>query len=219
MKRIVGLLTVLLLAVSCDTGRRYDQAIAVLIDVSGTYADERSEAVQLIKREVLPAMVPGDTLIVIRIDSDSYEKSNIEAMLTLDPRPSRANAQKLSLARTLDAFATRNASSQYSDIPGAMMLAAEYLSELQAGSRVMLILSDMWEDLPQGTRRQMGDTEFEGIRIAAMNVKRLRGDTADPDVFRERLARWEKRVTVANATEWRTFLDATQLPTYLEQIR
>jgi hypothetical protein len=100
-----------------------------------------------------------------------------------------------------------------------MMLAAEYLSELRTGSRVMLILSDMWEDLPQGTRRHMRDTEFEGIRIAAMNVKRLRGDTADPDVFRERLARWEERVTVANATEWRTFLDATQLPTYLEQIR
>jgi hypothetical protein len=219
MKRIVGLLALLLLAASCDAGRRYDQAIAVLIDVSGTYADERPEAVKLIKRDVLPAMVPGDTLIVIRIDSDSYEKSNVEAMLTLDPRPSRANAQKLSLARALDTFATRDADSQYSDIPGAMMLAAEYLSELRTGSRVMLILSDMWEDLPQGTRRQMGDTEFEGIRIAAMNVKRLRGDTADPDVFRERLARWEERVTVANATEWRTFLDATQLPTYLEQIR
>ncbi|UCE87809.1 MAG: hypothetical protein JSU66_08900, partial [Deltaproteobacteria bacterium] len=125
----------------------------------------------------------------------------------------------LALARHLDALAASGAGSRYSDIPGAMMLAAEYLRELAAGSRVMLIFSDLWEDLPEGTRRQLGDAEFQDIRIAAMNVKRLRGDNADPEAFRQRLARWEERVTVAQATEWRTFLDASKLPAYLEQIR
>ena len=95
------------LLASCADGRRYNQAICALIDVSGTYADEKAEVASILKRDVLPSMLPGDTLLVIRIDSGSYEKDNIEALVTLDPRPSRANAQKLALARRLDAFAAR----------------------------------------------------------------------------------------------------------------
>ncbi|UCE87625.1 MAG: VWA domain-containing protein, partial [Deltaproteobacteria bacterium] len=89
MRRIHALFAVLLLAPACDGGRRYDQAIAVLIDVSGTYADQRPAVVNVVKREVLPALLPGDTLIVIRIDSDSYGRENVDALVTLDPRPSR----------------------------------------------------------------------------------------------------------------------------------
>ena len=54
------------------------------IDVSGTYADEKAEVVKLLKRDVLPGMVPGDTLMLVRIDSQSYEKENLEVMLTLE---------------------------------------------------------------------------------------------------------------------------------------
>ena len=97
-----------LFAIACDDESRYDQAICVLIDESGTYADEKDEVVGILKREVLPAMEPGDTLLVIRIDDESYEKGNVEALMTLDARPSRANAQKLALAQKLDALAIRS---------------------------------------------------------------------------------------------------------------
>ena len=219
MRRALLCLLLAAALAACGDARRYDQAIAVLIDVSGTYADQKHEVVRVLKREVLPAMVPGDTLVVIRIDSESYGKDNLVALLTLDHRPSEANAQKLALAQRLDAFAASPETSEYTDIPGAMMLAAEYLREIAAGSRVMLVFSDMREDLPDGTRRQLEDGEFEGVRVVAMNVKRLAGDNADPEVFRSRLSGWGERLTVASAAEWRTMMDASKLPGYLEGVR
>jgi hypothetical protein len=219
MRRALAIGLLALLSSGCDTGRRYDQAICALIDVSGTYADQKREAVKHLKREILPNMVPGDTLIVIRIDSESYQKDNVEALLTLEARPSHANSQKLALARKLDAFAAREHESAFTDIPGAMMLGAEYLREVGAGSRVMLVFSDMQEDLPKGARRQMSEGEFEGVQIVAMNVKRLDQDTADPEVFRRRIAAWEKRVMGRGALGWQTIMDPNKLPVYLAQVR
>jgi len=219
MRRALAIGMLALLSSGCDTGRRYDQAICALIDVSGTYADQKREAVKHLKREILPNMVPGDTLIVIRIDSESYQKDNVEALLTLEARPSHANSQKLALARKLDAFAAREHESAFTDIPGAMMLGAEYLREVSAGSRVMLVFSDLQEDLPKGARRQMSEGEFEGVQIVAMNVKRLDEDTADPEVFRRRIAAWEKRVMGRGALDWQTIMDPNKLPVYLAQVR
>ncbi|MEE8582010.1 MAG: hypothetical protein V3T33_10530 [Myxococcota bacterium] len=218
-KRILVLAAAALLSLSCSDGRSYDQVICALIDISGTYADQKAEVVRILKGDVLLEMLPGDTLIVIQIDSKSYEKDNLVALMTLDPRPSRANAQKLALAQTLDAFAASDARSRYTDIPGAMMLGTEYLREREAGSRVMLVFSDMAEDLPKGAKRQLAESEFAGIQVVAMNVKRLQGDSADPAVFRGRLAAWEKRVTASGALGWENFMDATKLSGYLAQIR
>ena len=215
----LGLLLTWMPLAGCSDGRRYDQAIGVLIDVSGTYADERQETVRVVKREILPQMVPGDTLLVARIDSESYDRENVLALLTLDRRPSHANAQKLELARLLDEFAATPTGSAYTDIPGAIMLASEYLGETGAGSRVLLIFSDMQEDLPGGSRRQLDPDELAGTRVVAMNVKRLGRDQADPAVFRGRLEGWGERVAAAGAAEWRTFLDPTKLPEYLEAAR
>ena len=206
-------------AAACSDAHHYEQAVGVLIDVSGTYADERQETVRVIKREILPNLVPGDTLLVARIDSESYDRENVEALLTLDRRPSRANAQKLEVARLLDDFATRPARSAHTDIPGAIMLASEYLGETQAGSRVLLVFSDMQEDLPDGATRRFGPDELAGTRIVAMNVKRLERDQADPARFRSRLEGWGERLTAAGAAEWRTFMDPAKLPEYLETVR
>jgi hypothetical protein len=209
----------LALLVGCADGRLYNQALCVLIDVSGTYVDEKAEVASILKRGVLPAMLPGDTLLVIRIDSGSYEKDNVEALVTLDPRPSRANAQKLALARRLDAFAAEPGTSDYTDILGAMLLGSEYLGEIEAGSRVMLVFSDLEQDLPAGARRRIEAGEFDGIQVVAMNVKRLRSDNADPEAFRARLASWEGQVLGGGASGWRAILDAAQLPVQLAQLR
>jgi hypothetical protein len=216
---LLALFLTLLLLAGCTESRRYDQAVCILIDISGTYADQKPEVVKVIKRQVLPAMVPGDTLITIVVDSESYEKENVTALVTLDARPSRANAQKLALARQLDAFAASEQRSEYSDIPGAMMLGAEYLQEVASGSRIMLIFSDLQEELPAGSTRRMRDTEFAGIQVVAMNVKRLEDDTADPGVFRSRLQAWQERVERSGGAGWRTFLDSGRLADYLAELR
>ena len=164
-------------------------------------------------------MEPGDTLLVIRIDGESYEKDNVETLVTLDPRPSQANEQKFAMAQKLDTFARNNRRSSHTDIPGAMMLGGEYLNELKSGSRVMLVFSDMEEDLAPGTERTLSKDEFSGIFVVAMNVKRLGRDNADPEVFRNRLATWERRVLDAGGSGWKTFMDASKLATYLGEIR
>lgn len=203
----------------CADGRDYSQAICVLVDTSGTYAAEKGDVATILKREVLPTMMPGDTLMLIRIDSQSYERDNLETMVTLDARPSQANAQKLALARSLDAFAADGGVASHTDIEGAMMLGTDYLGELGAGSRVMLVFSDLEQDLPKGTKRRMERGEFAGIAVVAMNVKRLEHDNADPEGFRSRLAHWESALREAGAVGWRAIMDARQLPEHLSGLR
>jgi hypothetical protein len=214
-----ALLAAALCLVGCSDASRYSQAVAVLIDVSGTYADQKPEVARIVKREVLPSLVPGDTLAIVRIDSESYEKDDVVAFVTLDQRPSHANAQKLALAKTLDEFAARNERSQYTDIPGAMMLSAEYLRETGAKSQAILLFSDMEADLPPGAQRKFGEHEFEGIHVVALNVKKLSSDNANPDELRTRLATWEHVVTRAGAGGWQTFLDPAKLGPFLGEIR
>ena len=218
MKRAILLLTALA-SMACSEVSEYRQAVAVLVDVSGTYTDQHAEVARIVKREVLPALVPGDALLLVRIDSQSYEKENVETLVTLDARPSKANAEKLALASRIDAFAAAAVRSEYTDIRGALMLAAEYLHEIPAGSRVILVFSDMNEDLPNGTTRAFESGEFADIDVVAVNVKRLQADNADPQLFRGRLASWQERVLTHGAAGWREVLDSGQLPTHLAQLR
>jgi hypothetical protein len=204
---------------ACSDASNYEQAIAVLIDVSGTYANEKGEVARIVKREILPNLVPGDTIAIVRVDSESYQKDNMEALVTLDRRPSRANAQKLQLAEQLDAFAELADESKYTDIRGAMMLAADYLSEVEAQSRVILVFSDMQEDLPPGAKRAFKEDEFKGIQVIAVNVKQLGSDTADPEAFRKRLSSWERDLQKARASGWRTVMDSAKLAPLLAQVR
>jgi len=208
---------VALLAGSCSSGAQYAQAIVALVDVSGTYADQRPEVVNVLRKGVLPHLTPGDTLVVIRIDSESYKKDNVEANMTLDVRPSKANAQKLQLASTLEAFSRKPVRAAHTDIRGAMMLGAEYLRETNAGRRTMVIFSDLEEDLPRGVKRDMASDELKGVRILAMNVKRLGHDNANPTAYRARLSNWEKQLTSHGAREFKVVLEAEKLSDLLDE--
>lgn len=213
------LLIAVVLMIGCTDASQYQQAIAVLVDVSGTYSDETEEVAKILKREVLPGLFPGDTLLLIRIDSESYQKENLEVLMTFDPRPSRANAQKLAVANKLDTFAATETRSKHTDIRGALMLAADYLREIDSGSRVILIFSDLREDLPAGTKRQLDESEFDGIELATVNMKRLNSDNADPRLFRGRIASWERSAMQHGAAGWRSLMDSSRLPDYLAAIR
>src|SRR5207245_9914713 len=67
-----------LLASSCSSGAQYAQAVVALVDVSGTYADQRPEVVGVIRKGLLPKLTPGDTLIVIRIASARDARAHAE---------------------------------------------------------------------------------------------------------------------------------------------
>lgn len=215
MKRIA--LAALILTGSCTSGTQYSQAVCALVDVSGTYADQKEDVVNVIRRGLLPKLTPGDSLFVIRIDEESYKKGNVEATVKLDARPSRANAQKLAFAGQLESFAQRKTRAPYTDIRGAMMLGAEYLRESGAGRRTMVIFSDMEEDLPRGVKRELAPDELKGVRVVAMNVKRLAADNANPAVYRQRLEGWGKQATSHGAKEFRVVLEAEKLTELLDE--
>jgi hypothetical protein len=208
-----------LLASSCTSSRNYAQAIVALVDVSGTYVDQKAEVVNIIRRGILPKLNPGDSLFVIRIDGESYKRTNLEGGITLDVRPSRANAQKLAFATQLDKFANRTDHAKYTDIRGAMMLGAEYLKETGAGNRTMIVFSDLEEDLPKGVTRNLSPDEFAGMRIVAMNVKKLAGDNRNPTGYRERLASWKKQAVSHGARDFQVFLEPEKLEQLLDEAR
>lgn len=201
----------LLLAAGCSDGRSHARAIAVLVDVSGTYADQRPEVARIIRSGVLPKVRPGDTFFLVRIDGESYGAQNLEAKATFDSQPSRANAQKLTVAAKLDRFAASQKRARYTDISGALLLATEYLRETRAGKKTILIFSDMREELPPGARRTLGPKELEGIDVVAMNVKRLQKDQLDPAGYRKRLSGWEARLSASGVASWKVVLDPEEL--------
>ena len=172
MKKLL-IAAAVLLSGSCTSGVQYAQAVCALVDVSGTYADQKAEVVNVIRKGLLPRLSPGDSLYVIRIDDESYKKANVEAAVKLDVRPSRANAQKLAFSGSLDEFARRPVHAAHTDIRGAMMLGAEYLRESGAGKRTMVVFSDMQEDLPRGAQgRQARPGEGRAGRRAGAGDER-----------------------------------------------
>ncbi len=199
------------IALACTDGSEDARAIAVLIDVSGTYADQAPAVIKTVKAGILPSMMPGDTLTVVRIDDASYGKDNIETKLTLAPRRSEANAQKLQTARALDGFAKRVKPARHTDVTGAVMIAADYLRDAEPDRKMMVIFSDLREDLPAGTRRVLGDDELAGIRVLALNVKRLEADNRDPQGYRARMTAWRERLIGAGAEDFRIYVDDQRL--------
>lgn len=207
-----GVAAWLLLACACEDSRSHARATCVLVDVSGTYADQRDEVVRVVRSGLLPEVRPGDSFTVIRIDDRSYDRRAVEATVTFDSQPSRANAQKLTLAGKLDRFArSRERAARYTDISGALLLAADYLRETHAGRKSIVIFSDLKEELPPGAHRALGPGEFKGIDIVAMNVKRLSADNRNPDEYRKRLGEWGTRLTRAGAASWRVVLEPEEL--------
>ena len=205
------------LSLSCTSGAQYAHAVCALVDVSGTYADQKAEVVEVIRKGLLPRLTPGDSLFIIRIDDESYRKQNVEATVKLDVRPSRANAQKLAFASQLEEFARRPIRTQHTDIRGAMMLGAEYLRESGAGRRTMVVFSDLEEDLPRGVKRELAPDELKGVHVVAMNVKRLAADNADPSAYRQRVSGWEKQVTSHGAADFKVVLEPEKLAEMLDE--
>lgn len=206
-----------LLAAACTDPRAHARAVCVLVDVSGTYADQRREVVRIVKSGLLPRMRPGDTFVLIRVGDRGYTKDSVVATATLDDQPSHANAQKMELAAKLERFAAMDLHERHTDLSGAILLAAEYLRASHAGRKSIVVFSDMLEELPRGAQRSLEPGELAGVDVVAMNVKRLAADQMDPAAYRRRLDGWGTRLTTARAASWTVVLDPTELAARLEE--
>lgn len=193
----------------CADSRAHSRGVYLLIDTSGTYAQEVDKARKIINY-LLANLNPGDSLAVAKVQSKSFSEKDIVAKATFDHRPSQANLQKRAFNQKIEEFTKDVKASAYTDITGGLIQAAEYLNETNAGNKTVIIFSDMQEELGKGTVRDF-PIHLRGIRVMAVNVTKLNTDNTDPRRYLDRLAAWEKRTRAAGATEWAVINDLEHL--------
>ena len=193
----------------CGDSKSHAQAVYMLVDTSGTYALEIDKA-QAIVNYLLGTLQSGDSLAVARVRSRSFSEKDIIAKATFDSRPSQANTQKRAFKDAIDSFTKTARGSAYTDITGGLIQGAMFLNETGAGSKTILIFSDMQEELDKSTVRDF-PIDLKNIRVVAVNVVKLRTDNVDPRRYMGRLEEWQKRVELAGASEWRVINDLEHL--------
>src|ERR1700755_1974281 len=128
----------------CGDSKNHAHAVYMLVDTSGTYALEIDKA-QAIVNYLLGTLQSGDSLAVARVRSRSFSEKDIIAKATFDTRPSQANAQKRAFKARIDDAFRAVPGSAYTDITGGMIQAAQFLNETGAGTKTIIIFSDMQE--------------------------------------------------------------------------
>ena len=196
-------------AAGCVDSRSQAHAVYVLVDTSGTYANEAGKA-QLIVNYLLGTLQPGDSLAVARVKSRSFSEKDVIAKATFDARPTQANAQKRAFRDQVGSFLQTVQGSSYTDITGGLIQGAEFLNETGAGKKTILIFSDMQEELDKVTVRNF-PISLKNIRVVAVNVTKLNTDNIDPRRYLGRLEAWQKRVEAAGASEWKVINDLERL--------
>ena len=213
VKRILLAALLAVPVLSCTDQRSHAQAVYMLVDTSGTYAQEVGKA-QVIINYLLGTLQPGDSLAVARVKSRSFSEKDIIAKVTFDNRPSQANAQKRAFREKIEQFVKSVGGSAYTDITGGLIQGAEFLNETGAGTKTILIFSDMQEELDKSTIRDF-PIKLKDIRVVALNVVKLKTDNMDPRRYLGRLEAWQKRVEGAGASEWRVINDIERLDSML----
>ena len=198
-----------LAAAGCVDSRSHSHAVYMLVDTSGTYAQEAGKA-QVIINYLLGSLQPGDSLAVARVQSRSFSEKDIVAKATFDSRPSQENAQKRAFRERIENSFRAVSGSRYTDITGGLIQGAEFLNETGAGSKTIIIFSDMQEELDKVTQRNF-PIDLKNIRVIAVNVVKLKTDNVDPRRYYGRLEAWQKRVKAAGASDWRMINDLERL--------
>jgi uncharacterized protein with von Willebrand factor type A (vWA) domain len=193
----------------CGDSRNNAHAVYMLVDTSGTYAMEAGKA-QIIINYLLGTLQPGDSLAVARVENRSFTEKDIIAKATFDTRPSQANAQKRAFRDHVDGFLKTVKGTRHTDITGGLLQGAEFLRETGAGTKTIIIFSDMQEELDKVTIRDV-PINLKNIRVVAINVVKLKTDNIDPRKYFGRLEAWQKRVEKAGASEWRVINDLERI--------
>ncbi len=207
MKRLLALalLTPLLLLAGCPQPAPPERGVFLLIDTSGTYTQELDKAQRIISY-ILSRMNPGDHFAVARIDTGSFSEKDIVAKATFDDRPSEANSEKRAFRRRIMRFAKNVEPAAYTDITGGILQASEWLTQAGAEQKVILVFSDLKEDVPKGYVRDDITLTLSGFEVVALNVTKLSSDIVDPRKYMGRVDAWKERVEEAGGT-WRIIND------------
>ena len=99
----IGLLSGALLLSGCSDQVSYSKGVYMLVDTSGTYTTELTQAQRIINF-TLAKLNPGDTFVVARVDTGSFSEKDIIPKVTFNDRPSDANRPKSHFRNALDKF-------------------------------------------------------------------------------------------------------------------
>ena len=198
---------------ACTSGNPNSKAVVLLLDTSGTYTTELGQA-QRIVNYLLGTLEAGDSFAVARINSESFTEKNIIVRATFDSRPSTTNAQKRSVLDTTQQFIEGTAKgSANTDITGGVLQALEYVREANATQKILLLFSDLQEDLQKRQIREF-PIDFNGVRVIAVNVTKLSSDNIDPRNYRDRQNYWKQRVE-SGGGQWQVVNDLERLQSAL----
>ncbi len=210
----ITLITALILIVSCSKQQVPNtRGVYMLMDTSGTYTKELKQAQRVINF-ILSNLNPGDTFAVARVDTGSFSEKDIVAKVSFEDRPSMANQQKRVFRDKIDRFVKNVKGSAHTDITGGMLQAIEFLNEAGAGHNLILIFSDLKEDLEKGYIRDI-PLQLNGVSVVALNVTKLRSDNIDPREYLDRMADWQEKIESGGGS-WKVVNDLERLEAILE---
>lgn len=211
---ILGLLSAALLS-GCGEPPVRSRAVYMLIDTSGTYTEQLDKAGKIMNY-LLATLDSGDSIALARIDSASFSEKDIIAKATFDDRPSTANDQKRLFQHRMQRFieGTRHGSA-HTDITGGVMQAVDFLNETRAEEKMVLVFSDLEEDLPEGHTRDF-PIDVSGIQVVALNVTKLTRDNIDPRDYQNRLEAWQQRV-LDGGGQWQVLNDLERMDRLVAQ--
>jgi hypothetical protein len=215
MKHIPWLFPVIMAVfiTACSESKPQTRAVYMLLDTSGTYTKQIDKAQKIVKF-LLGNLNSGDSLALARIDSASFSEKDIIAKVTFDLRPTKANAEKRAFLNAVDQFAKKVKGSSYTDITGGMLQAIEYLNETGAGTKYILVFSDLKEEVKKGHVRDFPIT-FGDVKVVALNVTKLSSDNVDPREYMKRVDSWSKRVEEGSGS-WRVINDLDRMGSLLD---
>jgi len=210
MKKLIVTIAATALAASCsaEPPQARNTGVYMLIDTSGTYTEEVERAQQIIN-VVLAQLEPTDAFAVARVDTGSFSERDIIAKVQFDDRPSVSNQQKRTFREAVDTFVAEVKPAPCTDITGGVLQASEYLTEKGTGRKIILIFSDLKEDLEEGYVRDI-PFALDGFEVVALNVTKLRTDNIDPREYTGRINEWRNRVEEGGG-EWRVINDLESL--------
>lgn len=205
---VLLLLVVVWLTACSKNNGPYNEGVYMLVDTSGTYTNELSQAQRIINF-ILAKLNPGDTFAVAQVNTGSFTEKDIVHKQTFDDRPSMANEQKRKFQVAISKFIKGVKPSAYTDITGGLLQATEYLNEANTGRKVILIFSDLKEELKPGYIRNI-PLKLNGVQVIAVNVTKLRSDNVDPREYMKRLDEWQSKV-VSGGGSWKVINDLERL--------
>lgn len=184
------------------------RGVYMLLDTSGTYTSELKQAQRVINY-ILSELQPGDSFAVARVDTGSFSEKDIITKAHFDDRPSMANQEKRRFGDAINKFVKNVKPSSYTDITGGVLQGIEYLNEAGTGQKIIIIFSDLKEELRKGYVRDI-NLPLKGFTVVALNVTKLRSDNIDPREYLERLDTWRSR-TESSGGEWRVINDMQRM--------